>query len=271
MRRMCAFLVVFAVAAFSLRAVADVTPASLFQDNMVLQQGIKVPVWGTAAPDEKVTVTFGKQTKQAVAGKDGKWRLSLDALKAEPNQAPQEMTIAGKNTITITNVLVGEVWICSGQSNMELPLAAANNGKTEVDQANFPAIRMFAVGKAPSAVPQEKCAGSWAVCEPGKCGGFSAVGYFFARNLHQQLNVPVGMINASWGGTPAEPWTEIGFLKKMPIFQERIAKYEAAVAEYNANKDAYEAKRKDAAKKAEEAKAQWSQQQIDTDPGMQGK
>ena len=187
---------------------ADVKLPSILGNSMVLQRDLPVPVWGWAEPGEKVTVSLAGQSKDAVADAKGRWRVTLDPLKT--NAEGQSMKIAGNNTIELGDVLVGEVWICSGQSNMEFGLGGAVNGKEEVAAANHPQIRLFQVqGHLTAALPQEECPGKWAVCQPNTVGGFSAVGYFFGRRLQQELGVPIGLVNSSWGGTRIEPWTTL--------------------------------------------------------------
>lgn len=184
---------------------ANVTLPKIFGDNMVLQRNKPIPVWGWAAANEKITVQFNKQVKTVKADKTGQWKITLD-----PEQAggPWQLTVKGKNNITISNVLVGEVWICSGQSNMEWVVNSSNNKDQEIANANFPQIRHFKVPHTVAALPQQDLAGGdWQICSPQTVGDFTAVGYFFARDLFQQLNVPIGLINTSWGGTMVETWT----------------------------------------------------------------
>lgn len=198
---------------------ADVRLPAIFGNSMVLQRELPVPVWGWADAGEQVTVKLGSQSKDAQADKSGRWQVQLDALKA--NSEGQLLTITGKNKIELKDVLVGEVWICSGQSNMEWPMRSTLNSKEEVAAANFPRIRLFNVrGHTVAAVPQEKGTGSWRVCEPGSVGGFSAVGYFFGRRLHKELEVPVGLVGANWGGTRIEPWTTLDGFRSVPELKE---------------------------------------------------
>jgi sialate O-acetylesterase len=177
---------------------------TLFSDGVVLQQELACPVWGWAAPGEEVTVSVAGQKKSAKAADDGKWLLKLDPMKAG---GPHEMSVAGKTTIAIKDVWVGEVWICSGQSNMEWHVNSSANPAEEKASANWPKIRMFTVPRKPMETPQAECGGSWEIAVGDKIGRFSAVGYFFGRELHKALDVPVGLIHTSWGGTPAEVWT----------------------------------------------------------------
>ena len=216
-----------ATIAISSVASADVRLPNVLGSKMVLQRGMPVPIWGWADAGEEVTVKFAGQTKSATADADGKWRVTLGPLKASSNGA--NLSIAGKNTITLEGVLVGEVWICSGQSNMEWRLHQALNPKTEIAAADHPQIRLFNVpGHTTSSVPRKKGAGSWQVCAPQSARGFSAVGYFFGRRLHKTLGVPVGLIGSNWGGTRIEPWTPLVGFKSVPElsrFAKQVAGY----------------------------------------------
>ncbi|NLW50217.1 MAG: sialate O-acetylesterase [Candidatus Brocadiaceae bacterium] len=200
---------------------ADVQPHTLFGDNMVLQQRADVPVWGTADPGEAVTVSIAGQTAQTTANPDGSWMLKLKPL--EPG-GPHQMTIAGKTTVTIDNVLVGEVWVASGQSNMNFELGDAANGPEEVANANYPSIRFFYVNDKSLPEPVKTVRGRWRVCTPADARGFSATAYFFARHLHRQLDVPIGILQSSHGASPAEAWTEARALKA--CIPEAVERYE---------------------------------------------
>jgi sialate O-acetylesterase len=193
------------VAFFSGLGLADVKLNPLFSDGAVLQRGQVVPIWGTADDGEKVTVEFGKQKVSSTA-KDGKWRVDLKSLEAG---GPFTMKISGNNTIEIKDLLVGEVWVCSGQSNMEWKLSQVDPKKEEQAKANFPMVRMFTVKRATAVEPQTEHEGAWKPSTPENVGNFSAVGYFFALDLHGKLGVPIGMVSSSWGGTPAQAWTSI--------------------------------------------------------------
>ena len=213
-------------AAFPVRA--EVLPNPLFSDGAVLQRNIAVPVWGTAKDGEKVTVQFAGQSVSTVA-KDGKWLVRLKPLIA--SATPSAMQIAGENTVTVKNVLVGEVWICSGQSNMQWPLEKSANGVEAIAAANDPQLRLLTVPRAAKDEPQSEAAVKWVECTPTTVPGFSAVGYFFGRDLRKALNVPVGLINSSVGGTPAEAWTDRKTLEGTPglkVILENQAKAEAA-------------------------------------------
>jgi len=202
---------------------ADVKLPNLLSDGMVLQQGMNVDIWGTAEPGESVSVSFQGQKVSGVAGVGGEWKVKLDPLHAG---GPFTMTIAGKNTITLHDVLVGEVWVCSGQSNMEMALVAfapwskgVTNYEDEIAHSNNPNLRMFAVEKTAATKPQNDVNGSWVAAGPQTVSSWSAAAYFFGRDLQRTLNVPIGLINSSWGGTPAESWTSRATLESDPEFQ----------------------------------------------------
>lgn len=182
---------------------AEVKPNVLFSDGAVLQRGQNVPVWGTANDGEKVTVEFAGQTATATA-QGGKWKVELKPLKAG---GPFSMKISGDNEVTVNNLLVGEVWVASGQSNMEWTLNVSFQPEVEKPKAKFPQIRMITAKKVASLTPLDEIEGKWQECSPETVGGFSAVAYYFARDLHAKLGVPVGIISTSWGGTFAQAWT----------------------------------------------------------------
>jgi sialate O-acetylesterase len=228
---------------------ADVRLPAVISDHMVLQQETPANVWGWAEPGEKVTVKFANKSTEAAADPAGKWSVKLDDLKAGTTG---DLTIAGKNTVTVKDVAVGEVWVCSGQSNMEFRVAGARNAKDEIAAANFPLIRMFTVQKNAQAEPQEDLPGKWEVATPQTVGGFSAVAYFFGRKLHETLKQPIGLIHTSWGGTAAELWTPKPILAADPAFKPIFSAWERKVADYPKAKEAYEAAM---AKWKEEAKA----------------
>lgn len=227
-------------------ALADVKLPAIFGDHMVLQQDLPVPVWGTAGPGEAVTVTLGAQSAKATAGADGKWSVKLAALSAG---APAgTMTVAGKNTVTFNDVLIGEVWVCSGQSNMQFALYGAHNAQTEVPKANDPQMRLFKVGTVTAHTPAPVVHGQWVLCAPETARNFSAVGYFFGKELRGKLNRPVGLIETDWGGTPAQAWTSLDGLKQDAVLAHYVAEwnkvdanYQKAVAAAPAEKAAYDA------------------------------
>lgn len=193
------------------RADADVRLPKIFGDQMVLQQEAPVRIFGFADAGEAVSVELGGQTATAKAGDNGRWRVNLPAMKADGKS--HTLTVKGNNTIQLKGVLLGEVWICSGQSNMEWPVTKSLNPKEEIAAAKYPNIRLFNVqGHISRPTPQDDVPGSWQACTPQSIPGFSAVGYFFGRHLHKQLDVPIGLIGSNWGGTRIEPWTPpVGF------------------------------------------------------------
>ncbi len=210
---------------------AEVKMPAIFGDHMVLQQEAVLPVWGTAEAGEKVTVAVGAESASATADANGRWTVKLPPL---PNGAPPvTMTVAGKNTrLTFTDVLVGDVWVCSGQSNMEYPLSGAHNTAVELPKSNDPELRLFHVQRATSLQPNPDVVGSWRLCAPDTAKGFTAVGYFFGRELRTSLNRPIGLIEAAWSGTEAQAWTSLGGLKKEPSLHGYVDKYTLNAANY---------------------------------------
>jgi sialate O-acetylesterase len=179
----------------------------IFGDNMVLQRNQPIPVWGWADPGEKIVIQFSKQVQTLKTGVDGRWQTRLNP---EPAGGPYTLTISGHARISFANVLVGEVWVCSGQSNMEMPIAGwgkINHYQQEIEAADYPEIRQFKVPNTVSQVPvDDVTGGEWKICSPETAGDFTATGYFFARELYRQLHVPIGLLNTSWGGTMIETW-----------------------------------------------------------------
>lgn len=203
---------------------ADVKPHGLFCDGAVLQRGMPVPVWGAAAEGEKVTVRFAGQTETATAS-NGQWMVRLRPMPH--SSTPQTMTISGTNTVEIKNLLVGEVWVCSGQSNMEFEMANAGGWKTGVEgadefirKANDPQLRLFTVPRYGKAQPQRNVGGNWNECTSETVARFSAVAYFFGRDLRLSGKVPVGLIHASVGATAAERWTSRPALEAHPELKD---------------------------------------------------
>ncbi len=241
-----------ATAFFGSVAWADVKLPAIISDNMVLQEESKANVWGWAEPGEKVSVKFADKTAEAAADAEGKWNVRFEELKPG---VEGDMTIAGKNTITVKNVIVGEVWVCSGQSNMEFTVRGTMNAAEEIAAAKFPAIRCFTVRKSAQLEPQVDCVGKWEVCTPETVPGFTAVGYFFGRQLHQNMKVPVGLIHTSWGGTPAEYWTPTEVLTADPAFKPILDSWEKAKADYPKAKETYDQALADWKVVAEKAKA----------------
>lgn len=232
---------------------AAVTLASPFSDHAVLQQGLPVPVWGTADAGEKVAVTCAGQTKTATADAQGRWRVKLDPLTV--GGSPLEMTIAGSSTIVLKDLLVGEVWVCSGQSNMQMSVKSSNNSDQEIAAATFPLIRLYSVERKTSDQPLETCKGDWKECTPANIPQFSAVAYFFGRHLHQELKVPIGLIHTSWGGTPAEAWTSREALSGNAEMKDVFAAWDKRMADLPKAQAKFEQDNAAWKKAAEEAKA----------------
>jgi len=198
--------------------------ACIFTDHMVLQRDQPLPVWGWAAPGRAVTIEVGPHFARTRTNAEGRWRLTLPSL--ESGKGPLTMTVkAGDETIRLTDILVGEVWLCSGQSNMEMSVHESAEAKTEIKAANHPSIRLFNIPRpaAMASDPQDDVVGQWQACSPETIGDFSAVGYYFGREIHQSINVPVGLISASWGGTIIETWTRHEEISRLPGMTERIA------------------------------------------------
>lgn len=214
---------------------AEVRLPSIFGDHMVLQQGHTVPVWGWAEPGEDITVTFQTLRARTTATPEGTWRVDLPALPY--GDEPAELTVQGKNRVRFTDVLVGDVWVCSGQSNMEWPLWDTTGGRSEVAKAHYPAMRLFRVAHKTSLEPVSDCEGTWVVCTPESSGGFSAVGYYFGRDLHRHTGRPLGLIGSHWGGSFIQAWTSLAGLRSDSAFGGAVAAYEQVVA----NRAQYEA------------------------------
>ncbi len=223
-----AFLVVLVLAAVA--AQGDVTMPSLISDHMVLQSGQEANIWGWAEPGEEVTLAWLGINYKATANGDGDWRIVLPPQEAG---GPYYATIYGDGEpIKIDDILVGEVWVCSGQSNMEWRVSSSNNSDHEIQLSNYPKLRWFAVENTVAAEAKKDCEGAWVTCGADTVGDFSAVGYFFARHLYQKLAVPVGMIQSDWGGTPAESWTTQSSLEADPMFVPILERWEKTMEAY---------------------------------------
>ncbi|MEO7977471.1 sialate O-acetylesterase [Flavobacterium sp.] len=222
-RNLFLFLIFF----FNLKFInAQVKLPALVSDNMVLQQNAKVNLWGWASPEEKINIQLGWQnaTVETIANSTGDWKAAVDTPKG--SEKMYSITIEASNKIVLNNILIGEVWICSGQSNMYFPVGKENgtwktgvkNYTEEIQNANYPNIRLFTVLTNTSPKPLDDVKGSWAVCSPNTIKSFSAVAYFFGRELNQKLKIPIGLISTSWGGTKAEAWTSQNILEANPDF-----------------------------------------------------
>ena len=221
---------------------AEVKPSALFSNHMVLQSGMAVPVWGVAGPGERVTVTLNGQKQSATASADGKWMVRLKSLKSG---GPFQMTIAGTNTIAIADVLVGEVWLGSGQSNMAFTVskkqasyAGLVDEEREIAEANYPRVRMFTGKTAKTFEPQTEIQGEWLICNPQNVPGFSAVGYLFSRDLHRELKQPVGFLTLAFGASTAESWIRRETLAADPLLNPMLEHFDAAVQFYRTKPDA---------------------------------
>jgi sialate O-acetylesterase len=229
----------------ALSARAEVRLHGLFSDHMVLQQGQPLKVWGWADPGEQVTISVAGSQARATAGKEGRWMVTLPAQKAG---GPHTLTASGRNTITLSDVMIGEVWIASGQSNMEWPLRASFDAANEIAKAANPQLRLFTVPKLKADAPMDNVTNAWHLCSPASVSNFSAVACYFGRDLQQARGVAVGLIHTSWGGSPAEVWMSERVLRSNPDYRRDIL-------------DAYpEQKRRSA-----EALARWEKDKAEAD------
>jgi sialate O-acetylesterase len=203
------------------QAAAKVRPAKLFSDNMVLQRDAPLKLWGWADPGERVTVRFRGQETSASAAQDGHWSLTLPPQKAG---GPEDLVFRGKNTLIIRNVLVGDVWLASGQSNMAFPLKEADRAAREIDDAHYPDIRLFVVKRGPALKPMHDVPTdeAWTAATPASAANFSAVAYLFGRELHERYKVPIGIIESDYGGTPAEVWASAQALQPFAEFHPAL-------------------------------------------------
>jgi len=251
MRRPIVFVLSLALISFvSTPVTADVRLPSVIGEHMVLQAGRPIPFWGWADAGEKVVVEAGDRRAETTAGADGRWMVALEALDAG---GPIAVAIQGKNLIRLEDVLIGQVWVCSGQSNMQWAVSQSKDPQKEIAEANFPKIRLFSVERRTAFEPQSDCKGEWAACTPQTVPGFSAVAYYFGRKLHQELDMPVGLIHTSWGGTPAESWMTRATLEADPQYAPLLGRWAEMAKTGQDAKAKYEqelAAWKDAAEKA---------------------
>jgi sialate O-acetylesterase len=231
-------------------ASAELKMSSIFGDHMVLQQKAPIRVWGWTKPGQDVTVQLGRNSTSAKADADGRFEVALDPMDAG---GPYVMTVTADEERTFTDVLIGEVWICSGQSNMQWPVSASNDADLEAMTAKFPNLRLITVPQVGTQEPQNDFNGDWHICTPDTVPGFSAVGYFFGRQLQQTLDVPVGLIDNAWGGSSAEAWVRRDLLEGKEIYgplmdrwqnteatynhEEAVARYQAALAKWQETKE----------------------------------
>ncbi len=233
---------------------ADVVLAPLFGHGMVLQRERPIPVWGRAEPGEVIKITFGDETKATQAGADGRWQVKLRARPAQTE--PGELVVQGRDTVRVRDVLVGDVWLCGGQSNMAFTIYRGLNANAEIGAANFPLIRHFLVPRRVAEKPAEDAPGVWQVCHPDAAADFSGVAYFFARDLFLRHGVPIGLVNSTWGGTQVESWMneaavqrdpswtaiERRWQKRLDDYPAKLVAYEKALAEWQTKADVARAK-----------------------------
>lgn len=234
-------------------AAANVTLPDVIGSSMVIQQKQPVPIWGTAEPGESVTVTFAGKKKTVVAGGDGKWRVDLGKFDADPK--PQTMTIAGKDTIELKDILIGEVWLVAGQSNMQRLLRETANGEAAQAASDHPNIRLFNVSREVAFKKKEGKLGEWAACTPDSVKEFSAAGYYFGVEMQKELKVPIGLINSSYGGSQAEAWTPVEYLNASPDLKPTVERTEIWNAERDRVRVEYAAAIKKWREDSEKAKA----------------
>ncbi|MCD6598287.1 MAG: 9-O-acetylesterase [Bacteroidales bacterium] len=219
----------------------EILLTTLFTDNMVLQQKQDIPIWGTAQSGGEIVVTFNEQQKKTIVNDNGKWEIVLSPV---PAGGSYKLVISGEETHTISNVMVGEVWVCSGQSNMEMAVRNGNNYEEEIANADFPNIRLFQVNHTTSYQPLDTInSNGWEECSPKTIPDFSAAAYYFGRKLFKELDVPIGLINSSFGGTPVESWISSKALKVIPEFREELEIMDSTL-EQAQNQDNFQAELK---------------------------
>lgn len=223
-------------------AAADVRLPSLISDHMLIQRDAPARIWGKADPGEQVTVTLAGGTRSTTADALGRWEVFLPPAQAG---GPFELTVKGKNVLQVDDVLVGDVWIASGQSNMVWQVSRSDNARQEIASARFPRIRLFKAALKTSDYPLDDVEGAWTTCNSETLGAFSAVGYFFARDLHQKYGVPVGIIQSAWGGTPAESWISPTSLAADPALISVYADWAQLISEYPEARARYEIRLKE--------------------------
>lgn len=231
---------------------ADVSLPSIFSNNMVLQQQKPIRVWGWADAGEKVTVEFGGESQSTVADKHNKWAVTLSPCEA--SNRPAVLRVIGNNTIAFKNVLVGEVWVCSGQSNMVWKVRYCDNAKKEIAEADYPEIRLYSVSREVSVAEAENCRGQWVECSPTVVRNFSAAGYYFGREIHKNLKVPIGLISSNWGGTKIEAWMPMERLEKIASMAKRVVHTKKLT-----NPATFQSKVREYKRKAKEHKTNYSQ------------
>ena len=211
---------------------ADIRLPSVIGSHMVLQQDKPIKIWGWAEPGEGISVTFGGQSAQIIVDKEGRWEIELEAIKVD--KGPHKMTITGTQSLPVEleDILLGEIWVCSGQSNMEWTMWRTHSPIPEIRRADFPQIRLFHIPRKVSTHPEEDVEAEWKICKPATIRDFSAVAYYFGREIHKKLDVPVGLISTRWGGTRIEPWTPTAGFKSVPELHGILEEIKAANEEY---------------------------------------
>lgn len=220
---------------------AEVKLPKVFGSNMVLQQNSVIKIWGFADPGEKINVKLADNKSESNTNDDGKWYVELPEMKAG---GPYEIVVEGKNKIVLSNVMVGEVWLCSGQSNMEFQLRKCTGSAQEIASANYPLIRIFIVKHKVAETPQDDVEGEWLLCNPNSIGEFSGVGYYFGKKLFEEKNVPVGLIQSTWGGTAAEAWTSNEVLQADKDFTPILTRWNTQMQNYPSALDEFNKKSK---------------------------
>lgn len=225
-------LPLFCIFLFVTASSADIRLPAVIGNHMVLQQDKPIKIWGWAEPGEGISVVFADQRAQTSADSDGLWEVQLKAMKA--GKGPYNMTITGTQSpaVHLDDILLGEVWICSGQSNMEWEMRRTHSPTPEIQRAHFPKIRLFHVPRKVSPYPLDDVETEWKVCAPQTIREFSAVAYYFGRELNQKLGIPVGLISTRWGGTRIEPWTPVAGFQSVPELRDILEDMNAAEKEY---------------------------------------
>ncbi len=235
---------------------AEIKLPAIFGDHMVLQSGAATVFWGTAGANEEITVTAGLVTGKAKAGDDGKWLVKLTGLKA--SEKPIEATVSGvSGKLVFKDVLIGDVWVCSGQSNMALRASETIDGKEAATSAKYPSVRFFNVPQLPSLKPLDDCKGKWELCTPETAARFSAVGFFFAKNILETQKIPLGMIGSHSGGTPAQAWTSLDALSSDPELKNGFVDLDKVLGNLDAVRAEHEKWMKECGMEYKESLKKW--------------
>jgi len=211
---------------------AEVKLSAIFGDHMVLQQQAKIPVWGWANPGEEITVTLGGRSLKTKTTVEGNWRVDFEPF--EPNAQPVKLVVEGANRLEFQDVLLGDVWVCSGQSNMGWPFSKSYYADTELPKANHPQLRLFEIRTKASLQPEKNLGGVWKVCTPEALTNFGTLPYFFGRDLNKHLNRPIGLVAPYWGGSCVQAWTSVSGLQQSPAFTTYVDQLQKAIADFRA-------------------------------------